>query len=147
MNTTPINLIRPTFKGYSNQSITSQKGQSTPELQLRNSVSKDTLSFGNIKTIMLKSGVEEAESLVTVVMMSLRGLQEEGLPGMLTLYDFAEKCKNPAYKLEGDAEQKLKGLGLVQQDGKIHQSIKNIVRSASEGEGLEFRLVNPLANK
>ena len=79
-------------------------------------------------------------------MLSLEGLAEQGLPGMLALYDLAEICKDSSYKPIRENYKKLQDLSLLQADGKPHDSIRNIVISAVQGEGLEMRLGSPVAD-
>ena len=129
------------FRNYSAYSAQKQ----TNKNQRANNVA---FSSNPIETVLLRTGIEEAKPLVNVVMMSLKGIsQKEGLPGVLAVYDLAQKCKNPQYAFFGKAEELLKKYALVQEDGKIHSSIRNIVNAASEGEGLEHRLVNPITGK
>lgn len=110
---------------------------------------KDSVSFGNTKTVVLKNGAEEAESLVNIVMNSLKNLLNEGISGVCASYDLAEACKNPHYKIDNGTAKKLEGLGLlnIQKDGslKIHESVKNIINSAREGDGLDMSFNNPIA--
>ena len=99
----------------------------------------------------LNNGTTEVESLVSVVMMSLRKLFDEK---PMVLFDLVSKCRDSSYKWFGDAEQICRDLKLVEPEnpynsesgGTIHQSIKNIVLSAAEGEGMDMTLVSPYAD-
>jgi hypothetical protein len=94
-----------------------------------------------VKTVVLKNGAEEVESLVVVCMISLRTLSREA---PLTLYDLAAKCRDSEYETFGNAEEELKQLGLMEDGGRIHDSIRNIVLSAIEGDGLDMHLTSPI---
>jgi hypothetical protein len=96
--------------------------------------------------LKLKNGSEEAKPLVIVTMMSLESLFND-LSGVLAVYELREKARNPKHEFFGNLGEKLKELSLVQQDGSVHDSIKNIVLSAVEGESLQMHLVNPIAQQ
>ncbi len=95
-----------------------------------------------MKVLKLRNGSEEAPPLVSVTMVSLERLFQEK---PIVAYELRELCKNPAHKLFGKAGDDLKALNLVQPDGRVHDSIRNIVLSAFEGEGLEMHMVSPVA--
>lgn len=100
------------------------------------------------KLASLKNGTTEAESLVAVVMMSLRRLADKH---PMVLIDLASRCRDNSYEWFGDGEQVCRDLKLVEPEnpynseagGTIHQSIKNIVVSAIEGDGFEMKLGSP----
>lgn len=97
-----------------------------------------------MKVAKLKNGSEEVASLVTVTMMALDGLMK-GNP--MVLYELNEICKNSKHEIFGNRiEPILRDLKLMDENGKIHTSIKNIVLSAIAGEGLGLVLVNPIAD-
>lgn len=93
-----------------------------------------------METVILKNGAEEAKSGVAVVMMSLENLVQTN---PIAAYELVEVCKNPAHKLFGNAGDILNGLGLLD-SGHVHSSVKNVVLSAFEGEGLGMRLTFPI---
>lgn len=92
-------------------------------------------------TIILKNGTEEVKSIVTATMMTLENLVEIH---PIAAYELNEICKNPGHKLFGNAEDILNKFGLMDSNGKIHSSIKNVVLSAFEGKELEIHLTNPI---
>jgi hypothetical protein len=95
--------------------------------------------------LKLKNGSEEPEPLVVTTMMTLEHLMS-GFPGVLMASDLAQICReDPNYSKFGDNEEQLQRLALLQGDGKPHNSVRNIVLSAFVGEGLELRLVSPVA--
>jgi len=96
-----------------------------------------------METLRLKNGAEEAEQLVVVTMMSLRHLMEER---PLALYDLVMKCRDRSYQFFGDNENILLNLGLVEANGDIHGSIKNIILSAVRGDGLDMVLGSPIGD-
>jgi hypothetical protein len=99
------------------------------------------------EVVKLKNGSEEVPQLVTVTMVALRGLldPEKGVQGATALYDLVMKCRDDSYQFFGNNQQYLENLDLVESSGTIHQSIKNIVLSAVDGEGMNMAIVNPIA--
>lgn len=101
-------------------------------------------------TIILKNGSEEVKQLVIVVMHSLHGLLStevppmEAIPNGLAFYDLVMKCRNHNHQISEKSEKILKGLSLIESNGEVHQSIRNIVLSAANGDDLEITLLNPI---
>lgn len=94
-----------------------------------------------METVILRNGAEEAKPHVTVTMMSLEHLMEDR---PLAFYDLAMRCRDRSYKFFGDNEEYLKSLDIVDRDGSIHGSIRNIVLSAVEGDGLDMHIRSPV---
>jgi hypothetical protein len=95
-----------------------------------------------MKSITLKNGAIEADILVASTMLSLEGLLEEDL---LAFYELVEICRNSSHRIfsEGQQETLIKR-GLLNGDGRVHSSIKNIVLSSVTGEGLGLSLGRPV---
>ena len=98
-----------------------------------------------MKEIELKNGSMELNILVNAIMLSLRKLFDE-FP--LALYDLIEKCKDREYQIFGSNVERLKRLSLISEENhQIHGSIRNIVLSAIEGDGMDMTLVSPVKPK
>lgn len=96
-------------------------------------------------TVKLKNSKIEVEvGLVKVVTHSLQTLWAEDLSGMLIAYDLVMRCKNPAYQMFSDHEERLKDLFLLRVDGLLNPTIQAIVLASFEGEDLEMELVSPI---
>lgn len=99
------------------------------------------------KVVGLKNGSKEFRPAVAIVMLILNKLMEEGKG--LVVYELAEICKDPDHKPWGTAiGNDLKGLKLAEEhEGLWHVcgTIRNIVLSAVEGEGLDMTVGNPYA--
>lgn len=93
-------------------------------------------------TIRLKNGTEEAAPLVATMLITLR-LLATGQP--IHLYELVEKARNRSHVFWGDIGKQLAKMKLVEVDGSMNDSIRNIVLSAVEGDGLEMRVVSPKA--
>ncbi len=97
------------------------------------------------EVVTLKNGMQEVKQLVAVTTMSLRGLMAQK---PIVFYELVQLCRNGDHRLFGRSGDDLKALSLVSQHGDqwhVHDSIRNIVLSASEGEGMDLKFVNPLA--
>jgi hypothetical protein len=96
------------------------------------------------KTVTLNNGSIEAEGLVAVTMISLMHLVKDGTGGMLAAYDLVMRCRDGSYQFFGDNEEKLKAIGLVERDGNVHSSVRNIVLSAAKGDGMDMTFGSPV---
>jgi hypothetical protein len=97
-----------------------------------------------MKEVTLRNGSQEADVLVNVTMVSLRGMMKD-IQGITALYDLHQICLGTNYQASEQNLQYLVDRSLLQADKRPHQSVKNIVLSAIEGKGLGIHLVSPLA--
>jgi hypothetical protein len=93
-----------------------------------------------MELVKLKNGSEEARVLVVATNLSIKTLMEKN---PMAFYDLVEKCRNKDYKFFGDNEKILEDLSLIN-NGRPHESIRNIILSSVEGEGLEMTLTSPI---
>ncbi len=97
--------------------------------------------------VILTNGAEEYDPLVSLTMLALRRLMDEGHG--IAVYELRELCRDRHHKLFGNAADVLEPLTMINVDtnGKphVHFSIRNIVLSAVTGEGLDMTLENPIA--
>ena len=94
-----------------------------------------------METVRLKNKTEEVEGLVAITMMTLGRLIEES---PIVFYELVMKCRDRGHVFWGDAAKVLRDYNLIEYDGDVHQSLRNIVTSAVVGDGLDMRLVSPL---
>lgn len=94
-----------------------------------------------LKTVKLKNGAEEAKGLVNITFMILQDLSKKN---PILLYELVKKCRDRSHRFFGNTGETLRSMELVQSDHSIHSSIKHIVLSSVEGEGMEMRLVRPI---
>ncbi len=97
-----------------------------------------------MQMVALNNGSSEPQPIVVAAYMSLSGLWEEGIAGMCAVIDLVSRCNNPRHPIDRQSEEKLRSLALIEPDGKIHGSIKNVVLSAAKGTGLDMTLVSPV---
>jgi len=94
-----------------------------------------------MEMVRLKNGAEEGKPLVLATMMSLRRTMEKD---PMAFYDFVMLCRDRHYEPFGNAIERLENLSLVH-SGQVHESIRNVVLSAVEGDGLEMTIGSPVA--
>lgn len=81
-------------------------------------------------------------------MNSLQDLLDTG-KGMI-FYELVQLCRDRNHKLFGNTGEQLHNWGLIERHGdsfQVHDATRDIVLSASEGDGLEMTLGNPIAGK
>lgn len=96
-----------------------------------------------MNTVTLKNGAQEIEATVNVVMLNLRALFETET---FAFCDLVEKVRDSSFTIPDASAKTLSDYSIVQ-DGLMHSSVRNIVLSAVEGEGIEMRLVSPIREK
>lgn len=95
-----------------------------------------------MQTVRLRNGTDELESLVKVVTESLNKL-ENTLPGQMALHDLNARCLNKDSTMWDEQLDQLQGLGLIQVDGTVHDSIRNVVLSAIVSDDGIIMIQNP----
>jgi len=100
--------------------------------------------MSEIETVKLKNGTEEAKPLVVATMLSIKTLMKKQ---PIAFYDLVLKCRDNSYKPFGINGQVLQDLALLQPDGSVHGSIKNIVLSGAVDMpgGVDIGWGNPVA--
>ena len=97
-------------------------------------------------TVNLKNGTSEMRILVVSTYGILKEMLSD-LEGAIAFYELVEVCKNPSHQVFSSKQKEyLINRALMQPDGRIHQSVRNIVLSAVQGEGLGLSLVDPIAS-
>lgn len=97
-----------------------------------------------MKSIHLKNGWEEAAPLVATTMLCLKSLIDSN-PN--AFYELVMKCRDRKHDLFGNAQDVLHERALVEVDGSVHGSIRNIVLSAIRGKGFNIILGDPIERK
>lgn len=94
-----------------------------------------------VKTVTLKNGSQEAEAVVRATMLHLLRLFDED-PTLA--YEFVMITRDPNYALWNDAGEQLKRLHLLDQHGKVHDSVRNIVLSSVTGDEMNMVIESPI---
>lgn len=93
------------------------------------------------KAIKLRTGVTESQGVVLGTMIALKSLMKTN---PIALYELTELARNPDHTPFGNAGEVLQSRNLLQTDGRLNQSVKNVVLAATTGDGLELALTSPL---
>lgn len=94
--------------------------------------------------VALKNGTEEAALLVSVLFVSLKALAEKD---PMAFYDAVMIARPGGYEPFGTNGEKLRGLSIINADNSMHDSVRNVILSAVEGDGLDMILGNPRRNE
>lgn len=95
-----------------------------------------------MEILTLKNGSQVPEPLVKVTMLLLSTLMERN---PIAFYELVMKCRDSKHELLGNTSEVLSDLSLIQSDGCVHDAIRDIMLSASEGKGLDMTLRSPVA--
>lgn len=93
-----------------------------------------------METVILKNNTEAPKVLVSTTMIALENIVNTN---PIAAYELVELCKDTSHKPFGNAGKILEDFSLVN-NGQVRESIKNIVLSAFEGDGLDMHLTFPI---
>jgi hypothetical protein len=93
-----------------------------------------------METVKLKNGTEEGKVAVSAIMLSIKLLRP------IDVYELVMKCRDRKHQIWEPSKKPLQDLTLVAADGSIHETIRNIVLSAVEGDGFDMTIGSPVAD-
>jgi hypothetical protein len=94
--------------------------------------------------VVLKNGKAAPRSLINTVHLALVHLASNGsVPDALAAISLADFCRN-GVAISGRELTILTEMTLVESDGSVHDTIKDIVLSATVGSSFNLRVVNPI---
>lgn len=93
-----------------------------------------------IKLVTLANGAEEALPVVATTMLSLERIIDSN---PIAFYELVMKCRDQGHRFFGNTQEVLSDFALVQPEGTVHESIRNVVLSAVNGEDLNMTLGSP----
>ena len=100
-----------------------------------------------MEQLTLRNGSTEPAPIVQTTMMALSEIMNVDTVGITALRDLYQLCLGTAgYQMLDPQRQLLDRYLLLDTSGIPKDSIRNIVLSAVQGEGLEMELVNPVVN-
>lgn len=107
-----------------------------------------TTTTTTYETVRLKNGAEEPLVVVKTTSIAITALFKEAtdLPGVLALYDLVTTAREGGYKAAGDQLRRLLQLGLVDRDGRMLDTVRNVVLSAVSGDESGYVFVNPIGS-
>ena len=94
-----------------------------------------------MEIVKLKNGSEAPDFVVTAHMASLRSLFDIQ---PIAFYELVMVARDPAHQPCGNSGQILRSLHLIDPNGGMHDTTKDIILSAVDGDEVEMRLVSPV---
>jgi hypothetical protein len=99
--------------------------------------------MSDVELVKLKNGSCESKILVAVFVATLRNLFTER---PIHAYELVSKARDSTHKFFGRTGEDLQKLGLVESNGEMHESVRNVVLSAVQGDGFDMKLGDPVAS-
>lgn len=93
-----------------------------------------------ISMVKLKNGSEVPKPVLITTMMSLELLMNKN---PIACYELVQKCKDSKHTMFGNTKKVVEDLALMN-SGSIHDTVKDIVLSAVEGDELNMVLTSPI---
>ena len=90
----------------------------------------------------LQNGSEEPSISVAVTMMALKNLIQDD---PLSFFELVSKARDRGHEIPPHQTNVLVGLHLMEPEGTLHQTIRNVILSAVTGESLGMTLQDPRA--
>jgi hypothetical protein len=103
---------------------------------------KESLA-GPLDSVQLRNGVKMPRIAVNVTMMRLKPLIESDYEAFRAL---VEKSRNPDYQIQAAELEKLSDMALIDADGTVQSTVRDVVLSAAVGEGSAIDLQSPVAS-
>jgi len=100
------------------------------------------MSQGPLDLVELRTGAKVFEATLVAITVSLEDLLRANFTAF---YELVEIARNPNHKPFGNAVTVLHERGLLDEDGQMHDTIRDVVLASAEGEGTRLCLVNPVA--
>ena len=94
-----------------------------------------------MKVVTLRDGSQEPEVTVIALMMSLDNLMKKK---PIAFFEAVSLARNPSHRLFGNINEILQRLALTDGQGKMHSSIRTIIRNAVTGDGPLMSLHSPI---
>lgn len=94
--------------------------------------------------VALRNGTEESKALTAGIILASRALLSEECKTPMAFWDLVRMAQDKDYRPMKVNAAALRERNLLESDNSLHGSIKNIVLSSVEGEGLAMIYVNPV---
>lgn len=100
-----------------------------------------------MEMVKLRTGYEAVQPVLIATKISVESLFEKGILGITSLYDLVMVARDPKYvdKLFESNLEMLQGLALIDSNKTMHDEIRQCILALIEGEGMDMKMVNPLA--
>ena len=119
-----------------------QKPAAPPEIPTNRPATGHQARNKTMETIKLKNGSEEAKGLVAVTSLRVGNLINTN---PMAFFELVRVCRDPSHRPFGNTAQVLSGFSLMEPGGTVPQSIRNIVLSGAQGDGMDMAWDDPVA--
>jgi hypothetical protein len=101
--------------------------------------------MAGITMATLRDGSKVAGSALHTVTRNIESVRQKNF---LAFFDLVEKCKNPSYRFVvnpfADSKAILRKYGLIDENDRVHDDVRNIVINSIQGDGLSIELISPI---
>ena len=99
-------------------------------------ISKQKMSDPN-GAVLLSNGAKEALGCIRATLLSLKSLKNDPI----TFYDAVTLARDPSYQIFQKPKEKMQDYGMINSSGKMHDSIRNIINCAVQGDDFEMEIL------
>jgi hypothetical protein len=92
------------------------------------------------RSVTLRTGGEVPGPVVLTVCLALENLMDTH---PVALYEAVEMARDRAHVPFGNTGGALRGIGLLQHDGAMHDVTRDVILACADGDGFDLRLVSP----
>ncbi len=91
--------------------------------------------------VLLKNGAAEPKASVVTTCLAIEDVIKSD---SIAFFELVTLCRDPNHRLWGDALLTLRRLSLVEADGSVPPTVRNVVLSGAVGGELDLAWSNPL---
>jgi hypothetical protein len=96
----------------------------------------------SVKVVTLRTGAEVPEPVIRTVTITMSRLMETD---PIAPYEAVMMAREPGYVPFGNTGETLKRFDFIDNFPKLHRTVRDVILAATEGDGMDLRLVSPYA--
>ena len=100
--------------------------------------------MSDIEMVQLRTGIEMPRPLVGATRIALELLLDKH---PIAVYEAVMVARDRTHVPFGNTGEALKGMGLLQPDGRMHDATRDVILACTDGEELDLRFVSPYATE
>ena len=98
----------------------------------------------DMRMVALRNGTKEPHGLVKIISRRMEELLNTGTAGVCALNELLERCKDENAPMSLESSRLLRKALLLDSEGGLHGSVRNIVLSAALARTDDFSIGSPL---
>lgn len=98
----------------------------------------------DMEMVALRNGTKEPHGLIKTISCRMEELVSMGTIGICALNELLERCKDESAPVNPEASRLLRKALLLDREGGLHGSVRNIVLSAALARTDDFSIGSPL---